>query len=94
MKNRFGIAMDVLDERKRQDKIFGEQNHCLPMWVPIIGEEFGELCEAIYETIHPTQGKAVKGGYVNMRNEAIQLAAVSQKFVEYLDRQEVENQND
>jgi|GEM_PF-3341628 len=83
------VIDDVIQERKHQDIKWGQENHCLPLWTSIIGEEYGELCQAIYETILPTQGREPKGGYNNMRTEAIQLAAVAIKFIEYLDRKEL-----
>lgn len=43
------IIKEVLDERERQDKKWGEQNHPAPVWGMIIGEEFGEMCKAINE---------------------------------------------
>lgn len=43
------ITENVLDERKRQDKKWGEQNHIAPVWGMIIGEEYGEMCQAINE---------------------------------------------
>ena len=51
-------------------------------WIVILGEEFGELCEAILNRERD-----------NIRSEAIQVAAVAVAFVEYLDRHNVRNQN-
>lgn len=78
---------DVIKERQRQDEKWGEQNHHPTMWTGILGEEYGELCQAINETTFdngPEEKK--KGGYENMRAEAIQVAAVAVAFVEMLDR--------
>ena len=77
----------VIAERRRQDEKWGEQSHYFPYWMGILGEEFGELCQAVNETVFdngPTERK--KGGYENMRREAVQVAAVAVAFVEYLDR--------
>lgn len=77
----------VMSERQRQDAKWGEQNHEPQFWVGILGEEFGELCQAINETVFnngPTEKE--KGGYANMRAEAVQVAAVAVSFIEYLDR--------
>lgn len=54
------------------------------MWTGILGEEYGELCQAINETIF--YNGTDKGGYDNMRKEAIHVAAVAIAFVEYLVR--------
>lgn len=43
------IIDDVIDERERQDEKWGEQNHFTERWATIIGEEYGEMCEAINE---------------------------------------------
>ena len=43
------IIEKVLEERKRQDAKWGEQNHTAPVWGMIIGEEYGEMCHAINE---------------------------------------------
>lgn len=79
------IIQDIIKERQRQDKKWGEQNHEPQLWTGILGEEYGELCEAINETVLyniPT----VKGGYENMRTEAIHVAAVAIGFLECLER--------
>ncbi|MTI56131.1 hypothetical protein [Geosporobacter ferrireducens] len=77
----------VIAERKRQDDKWGEQNHEPTVWMGILGEEFGELCQAVNETYFdngPEERK--KGGYHNMRAEAVQVAAVAVSIVECLDR--------
>lgn len=43
------IMHKVLAERNRQDAKWGEQNHAAPVWGMIIGEEYGEMCQAINE---------------------------------------------
>lgn len=78
---------DVIDERKRQDAKWGEQNHEPQFWMGILGEEFGELCQAVNETVFNNgPEERAKGGYANMRAEAVQVAAVAVAFVEMLDR--------
>lgn len=74
-------------ERARQDYKWGEQNHAPELWMGILGEEYGELCQAVNETVFNNGPEAkLKGGYENMRAEAIQVAAVALAFVECLDR--------
>jgi NTP pyrophosphatase (non-canonical NTP hydrolase) len=79
--------LSVINERTRQDIKWGEQNHEPMAWMGILGEEFGELCEAVNET-HFNNGpvEREKGGYENMRAEAVQVAAVAVSFIEALDR--------
>jgi NTP pyrophosphatase (non-canonical NTP hydrolase) len=77
----------VIAERARQDAKWGQQNHDPVYWLGILGEEFGELCQAINETVFDNgPEERAKGGYANMRAEAVQVAAVAVAFVEMLDR--------
>ncbi len=39
----------VLNERRRQDEKWGEQNHNDYYWLGILGEEFGEAAKALIE---------------------------------------------
>ena len=77
------IFKSVLYERYRQDNKWGEQNHVLERWTGILGEEYGELCEAINETIFVD---GTNGGYETMKKEAVHVAAVSIAFIEYLEK--------
>lgn len=77
----------VIAERTRQDTKWGQQNHDPVFWLGILGEEYGELCQAINETVFDNgPEERQKGGYANMRAEAVQVAAVAVAFVEMLDR--------
>lgn len=42
----------VFDERIRQNKKFGEQDHYLTSWMTILGEEYGEACKAALDTFN------------------------------------------
>lgn len=77
------IFKSVLYERYRQDNKWGEQNHVLERWTGILGEEYGELCEAINETIFVD---CTNGGYETMKKEAVHVAAVAIAFIEYLEK--------
>jgi hypothetical protein len=72
----------VRKERDRQDSKWGEQNHFVDKWTGIIGEEFGELCEAINETVFDNGSD--KGGYENMMKEASHVAATAIGLMECL----------
>lgn len=63
----------VLQERIRQDEKWGEQNHTPTEWLPILMEEIGEFSKAILEES-------------NIREEAVQVAAVALSIVESIDR--------
>jgi hypothetical protein len=78
------IIQDVIEERIRQDAKWGEQNHFPQFWTGILGEEYGELCQAINETVF--ENGSDKGGYENMRREAVHVAAVAIGFLECLER--------
>lgn len=76
----------VMNERWRQHEKWGEQNHAPAAWATLIGEEYGELCEAINETVLKNADKPERGGIDRMRAEAVQLAALSMQFIEYIER--------
>jgi NTP pyrophosphatase (non-canonical NTP hydrolase) len=69
------ILSEVFAERRSQHEDYSEQNHTAPFWLSILGEEFGEVCRAVYEN-----------DGVNYREELIQLAAVAVQMVEAYDR--------
>ena len=71
---------DVLAERQRQDAKWGQQNHDPFTYITVLGEEFGELCQA---ALHRRFGGAASSG---LRDEAVQTAAVALAIVECLDR--------
>jgi NTP pyrophosphatase (non-canonical NTP hydrolase) len=71
---------DVSNERARQDAKWGEQNHDDGTWGLILGEEFGETCEAAL---------AVAFGNADpnrVREELVQVAAVAVAWIECIDR--------
>ena len=81
------VIKAVLAERQRQDEKWGEQNHLPQFWTGILGEEYGELCQAINETVFDNgEEERKKGGYENMFREAIHVAAVAVGFLECLER--------
>jgi len=73
------VLSEVRDERTRQDKKWGEQNHGGDTWLVILMEEVGELAQATLKT-------RFGGGKGNEREEAIQIAAVAVAIVEAIDR--------
>ena len=78
------VLQEVANERERQNARWGEQNHKFEKWVAILGEEFGELCQAVCQTvIGSDEGK---DGTDSIRQEAIHVAAVAVALVECLDR--------
>jgi hypothetical protein len=65
-------------ERKRQDEKWGEQNHTNGVWALILGEEFGESCQAALD-------KSDK----EVVQELIQVAAVCIAWIEAIGRKPV-----
>jgi len=80
----------VLAERQRQDDKWGEQNNHVAIWTTIIGEEYGELCEAVNETVFDNGTN--KGGLENILKEASHVAATAVALIEGL-LSEKEKQN-
>lgn len=78
----------VAYERAMQDAKWGFQDHQLEKWISILGEEFGELCQAVNETVFDNgdNAKRCKGGYANVVLEATQVAAVAVEIIEYMFR--------
>lgn len=74
----------VLRERVRQIEKWGDQSgNTLPEWMSILGEEYGELCEAVNETWFRTEHvKPERGGRDAIIREAVQVAAVAMAITE------------
>lgn len=76
---------DMIDkERSRQDKKFGKPDCSLYEWMGILGEEYGELCEAVNESIFRDENKKTPemGEKDNIIKEAVQVAAVAVEIIE------------
>jgi len=74
------VLSDVVAERTRQDAKWGEQNHDPFLYLTILGEEYGEACNAALEA------KFGKGTITHLREELVQIAAVAVALVECIDR--------
>jgi len=70
------IIKEIIKERKRQDKMWGVQNHRPLTWLSILVEEVGEVSKAINEN-----------KVEDYRTETIQVAAVAIAMLESLDRE-------
>lgn len=74
---------DVVRERRRQITIWGPQNNNSYFeFMSILGEEYGELCEAVNETCFDHPKKPERGGADNVYKEACHVAAVAVKMME------------
>lgn len=81
------IIAELFLERERQDSKWGVQDHKHTMWSTILGEEVGEVCDAVLEREF--------GGETDreIENELIQVAAVCIAWLECIERnRNVQNQ--
>lgn len=73
----------VISERISQIERWGESSYNHPFeWMSILGEEFGELCEAVNETCFMNGKHPERGGDENIIREATQIAAVAIAIIE------------
>lgn len=72
--------VSILVERLRQDRKWGEQNHDPFCYLTILGEEYGEVCQAALHLRFGGQNAK------SLREEAVHTAAVAVALVECLDR--------
>lgn len=80
------VLTEVVFERAKQDRKWGEQNHKPCEWMTVLGEEFGEACQ---EALRVRFGENSLGmtDYTALREELIQCAAVAVAIIECIDRQ-------
>lgn len=73
----------VAEERSRQLALWGDQsdNHAFE-WISILGEEYGELCEAVNETFFLNGVHKERGGADAIIKEATHVAAVAVALAE------------
>lgn len=82
----------VAEERRRQEKKWGEQNHDPFLYLTILGEEYGEACEAALRSRFPGKVDEADRELVmatirnDLRMELVQVAAVAVAMLECLDR--------
>jgi hypothetical protein len=78
----------VADERKRQDKKWGVQNHDPDRWIVILTEEVGESAKESYE-LNSLEGRREMSRSARLHRletELIQTAAVAVAAVESIER--------
>ncbi len=82
----------LLAELKRQDELWGDQSGNHPFeWMSILGEEYGELCEAVNETCFKNPHHPERSGYDAIIREATHVAAVALHIMDaMLTRKEAE----
>lgn len=79
------ILNELLRERKRQHKHFGQQNHDFPVFLAILQEEIGEASKAwLQANFEKVEHKQILTD--ELRNELVQIAAVAVQMIEAHDR--------
>lgn len=73
----------IVVERRRQIAEWGVQSDINPFeFMSILGEEYGELCQAVNETLFVNPKHPERGGIDAIRREAVQVAAVAAQIIE------------
>lgn len=78
------VLKEVLEERDRQDKKWGEQNHVDTIWNAILGEEVGDVAEQVLAGVFDWPIDLTK-----LEAELIQVAAVAVAWVQCIRRNRV-----
>jgi hypothetical protein len=79
----FNVLRDVIEEREKQDKKWGEQNHAPAVWQNILMEEVGAASKAVLDYVFGS------GSVEDYRAEMVQVAAVAIAAIESFDRRKV-----
>lgn len=90
MSLKFQVADEVQDERRKQDRKWGPQNHTPLEWMAILVEEVGEAQKEALE--YHWRGKYYPDDVERLaryRAELVQVAAVAVAAIESLDRNEL-----
>ncbi|MBT2727860.1 MazG-like family protein [Bacillus sp. ISL-75] len=74
--------LEVLKERKQQNKKWGLQRHPIGVWLAILGEEFGEVCQASQSYLNLVSAKETDAN--DLYKELIQVAAVASAIAEQI----------
>lgn len=83
------IFESIVDERQRQEKKWGTQNHHPLLWLSILSEEVGEVAKELNEFGFSSD----KGKLENAKIEIIQVAAVAFAFADSISRNELREDN-
>jgi len=74
------VLVDVAAERLRQNVLWGRQRHPIGVWLAVLGEEFGEVAQAMQGHMNLASVKESDAG--DLYEELIQLAAVAVAIAE------------
>jgi len=86
-------VLAILDERARQDRRWGQQDHDPVYWAGILMEELGEVAREAIEIVPfaEREQRTRDESLARLRKETVQLAAVAVALIEWIDRQPVTN---
>lgn len=78
------VLADINTERKRQDKLWGLQRHDYGTWLGILGEEHGEVCQAVNRINFPNDAKETDADnlYEELIHEAAVASAMAEQYLE------------
>ena len=76
------LFAEIGAERRRQDEIWGRQEHDPERWLAILTTELGELAEAVLQA----KGEGKAEWWPAYRSGLVQLAAVATAAAESFDR--------
>ncbi len=83
------VIQRVLEERKRQNEKWGEQNHNEVEWIAILGEEYGEASKEAVDFHFCYKGSQEQPAILErLKTELIQTAAVAIQIVECIERKQ------
>ena len=74
------VLIEVGLERVRQDSKWGIQRHPIGVWLAILGEEFGEVCQAAQSYLKLVSSKETDAD--DLYTELIHVAAVASAIAE------------
>lgn len=72
------VNAEVFSERERQNAKWGRQEHPNGNWLSILGEEFGEVCQALQQGSQSSKETDAS----NLYEELIHVAAVASAWAE------------
>ncbi|MEK3935955.1 MazG-like family protein [Sporosarcina sp. FSL W7-1349] len=84
---------EVLNERKRQNAKWGHQRHDYGFWLAILGEEFGEVCQAIQQGSVASKYTDADDLYTELIHVAAVASAIAEQVKEERERSQRYAQN-
>ena len=82
----YNVALEIGEERQKQDARWGEQDHTPVEWMCILTEEVGEAAKDANGFQWAKSQIDLDASAENLRCELIQVAAVAIAAIECLDR--------